>query len=125
MVRRGRAETGLGATSGAPAVPGSEIAAAADGGHAASGWLRLGRDGRLTAYASCAEGLVRWTESAPGSDVWRGPDLFPVEGWTGRFTLAQDFNGFVWFMRQPSARLRPGRPRVRHSRPVPDRPAAQ
>lgn len=27
--------------------------------------------------------------------------------------------------RQPSARLRPGRPRVRHSRPVPDRPAAQ
>ncbi|MGW0749727.1 hypothetical protein [Streptomyces sp. NPDC002587] len=97
MARRGRAETGRCATSGAPAVLGSEIAAAADGGHVASGWLRLGRDGRLTAYASCAEGLVRWTESAPGSDVWQGPDLFPVEGWTGRFTLAQDSSGFVWF----------------------------
>ncbi|KJK53941.1 hypothetical protein UK14_04555 [Streptomyces sp. NRRL F-4428] len=61
------------------------------------GWLRLGRDGRLTAYASCAEGLVRWTESAPCSDMWHGPDLFPVEGWAGRFTLTQDANGFVWF----------------------------
>ncbi|MER6444171.1 hypothetical protein [Streptomyces venezuelae] len=85
------------AASAAPAVPGSEIAAAADGGSAARGWLRLGRDGRLTAYASCAEGLVRWTESAPGSDVWQGPELFPVEGWAGRFTLAQDSGGFVWF----------------------------
>ncbi|MFE6834271.1 hypothetical protein ACFVFI_05430 [Streptomyces sp. NPDC057705] len=97
MARRERAETGRGVASAAPAVPGSEIAAAADGGLAARGWLRLGRDGRLTAYASCSEGLVRWTESAPGSDVWQGPDLFPVEGWAGRFTLAQDSHGFVWF----------------------------
>ncbi|MFJ3723674.1 hypothetical protein ACIPYQ_14030 [Streptomyces sp. NPDC090045] len=97
MARRERAETGRGVTSATPAVPGSEIAAAADGGLAARGWLRLGRDGRLTAYASCSEGLVRWTESAPGSDLWQGPDLFPVEGWAGRFTLAQDSGGFVWF----------------------------
>ncbi|MGW7453140.1 hypothetical protein [Streptomyces sp. NPDC054787] len=97
MARRGRAEAGRDDTSAAPAVPASEIAAAADAGHAAPGWLRLGRDGRLTAYASCAEGLVRWTESAPGSEVWQGPDLFPVEGWAGRFTLTQDADGFVWF----------------------------
>ncbi|MFJ7587715.1 hypothetical protein ACIQZO_10060 [Streptomyces sp. NPDC097617] len=97
MARRGRAEVDRGATSVAPAVLGSGIAAAADGGSAARNWLRLGRDGRLTAYASCAEGLVRWTESAPGSDLWQGPELFPVEGWTGRFTLTQDSNGFVWF----------------------------
>ncbi|MGW0363837.1 hypothetical protein [Streptomyces sp. NPDC002990] len=97
MVRRGRAESGRDVTSGTPAVPDSEIAAAAAGGYETSGWLRLGRDGRLTAYASCAEGLVRWTESAPGSDVWHGPDLFRVEGWGGRFTLAQDSHGFVWF----------------------------
>ncbi|OKK17732.1 hypothetical protein AMK16_21060 [Streptomyces sp. CB00455] len=83
------------------------MAAAADAGHAPAGWLRLGRDGRLTAYASCAEGLVRWTESAPGSDVWHGPDLFPVEGWTGRYTLAQDHNGFVWFA---AGRRRDGAP---------------
>lgn len=88
-------------------MPGSEIAAAADGGSAVRGWLRLGRDGRLTAYASCAEGLVRWTESAPGSDVWQGPELFPVEGWAGRFTLAQDSNGFVWFA---GTRFREGAP---------------
>ncbi|MFG2976507.1 hypothetical protein ACGFYY_26430 [Streptomyces sp. NPDC048331] len=97
MARRGRMEADRGVTSAAPAVPGSRIAAAADGGSAARSWLRLGRDGRLTAYASCADGLVRWTESAPGSDIWQGPELFPVEGWTGRFTLAQDSNGFVWF----------------------------
>lgn len=107
MARRERAETGRGVTSATPAVPGSEIAAAADGGLAARGWLRLGRDGRLTAYASCSEGLVRWTESAPGSDVWQGPDLFPVEGWAGRFTLAQDSNGFVWFA---GTRYRDGAP---------------
>ncbi|MFD9617329.1 hypothetical protein ACFWB2_08595 [Streptomyces virginiae] len=100
-------EADRGVTSSAPAVPGSEIAAAADGGSAARSWLRLGRDGRLTAYASCADGLVRWTESAPGSDIWHGPDLFPVEGWAGRFTLAQDFNGFVWFA---GTRLREGAP---------------
>lgn len=107
MARRGRAETDRGGAAGEPAVPGSEIAAAADGGHATPGWLRLGRDGRLTAYASCAEGLVRWTESAPGSDVWHGPDLFPVEGWTGRYTLTQDSNGFVWFA---ATRYRDGAP---------------
>ncbi|MFG2990243.1 hypothetical protein ACGFZK_13295 [Streptomyces sp. NPDC048257] len=107
MARRGRAEADRGATSAAPTVLGSGIAAAADGGSAARGWLRLGRDGRLTAYASCAEGLVRWTESAPGSDVWQGPELFPVEGWAGRFTLAQDSNGFVWFA---GTRYRDGAP---------------
>lgn len=107
MARRGRAEADRGATSAAPTALGSGIAAAADGGSAARGWLRLGRDGRLTAYASCAEGLVRWTESAPGSDLWQGPELFPVEGWAGRFTLAQDSNGFVWFA---GTRYRDGAP---------------
>ncbi|GAA1374026.1 hypothetical protein [Streptomyces beijiangensis] len=76
---------------------GSEIVAATDGGHAASNWLRLGRDGRLTAYASCADGLVRWTESSPGSDHWQGPELLPVEDWHGRFTLSQDSDGFISF----------------------------
>ncbi|MEU6312660.1 hypothetical protein [Streptomyces sp. NPDC047014] len=97
MARRGRAEAERGVPSAEAAVPGSGIAEAAEAGRTAPGWLRLGRDGRLTAYASCAEGLVRWTESRPGSDLWSGPELFPVEGWAGRFTLAQDHNGFVWF----------------------------
>ncbi|MFJ3857526.1 hypothetical protein ACIPRL_14960 [Streptomyces sp. NPDC090085] len=97
MARRGRAEADRGVLPAEGAVPGSGIAEAADAGHLAPGWLRLGRDGRLTAYASCAEGLVRWTESLPGSDVWSGPEVFPVDGWPGRFTLAQDHNGFVWF----------------------------
>ncbi|MEU4123448.1 hypothetical protein [Streptomyces virginiae] len=110
MARRGRDGADRGVTSVEPAVPGPEIAAAADAGHLAPGWLLLGRDGRLTAYASCAEGLVRWTESAPGSDVWHGPDLFPVEGWAGRFTLTQDSGGFVWFA---GTRYREGAPNGR------------
>ncbi|MGW2042077.1 hypothetical protein [Streptomyces virginiae] len=110
MARRGRDGADRGVTSVEPAVPGPEMAAAADAGHQAPGWLRLGRDGRLTAYASCAEGLVRWTESAPGSDVWHGPDLFPVEGWAGRFTIAQDSGGFVWFT---GTRYREGAPNGR------------
>ncbi|WP_411104022.1 hypothetical protein [Streptomyces sp. cmx-4-9] len=97
MARRGHPGTSGGALPGPPAVPGPEIAAAADRGAQAAGWLFLGRDGRLTAYAGCAGGVVRWTESAPGSDRWHGPELFPVEGWGGRFALAQDGDGFVWF----------------------------
>ncbi|MGW7140123.1 hypothetical protein [Streptomyces xanthophaeus] len=105
MVRRGRAEADRSQTTGPPALLGPGISAAAEDGQQAPGWLRLGRDGRLTAYASCAEGVVRWTESAPGSDRWQGPELFPVERWSGRFTLAQHTDGFVWFA---AARQRDG-----------------
>ncbi|MFF5444231.1 hypothetical protein [Streptomyces sp. NPDC012888] len=99
MARRGHADGGRADVWDEAEVPGADLALAAENGlTAASGWLLRGRDGRLTAYAGCPEGLVRWTEPVPGADVWDGPVLFPVDGgWTGRFTLTQDFHGFVTF----------------------------
>ncbi|MEU6015701.1 hypothetical protein ABZ826_17065 [Streptomyces sp. NPDC047515] len=59
-------------------------------------WLVLGKDGRLTAYALCDEGLLRWTETRPGGPDWKGPDLFPVAG-LSRLSVTQGLDGFVHF----------------------------
>ncbi|MCD0485951.1 hypothetical protein LO771_27070 [Streptacidiphilus sp. ASG 303] len=67
-------------------------------------WLALGRDGRLSAYATAGAALVRWTEQTPGSDVWTGPDTLPLPDGAVEVTLAQDPDlGYVHL-----AALRPG-----------------
>ncbi|WP_371526694.1 hypothetical protein OG302_11395 [Streptomyces sp. NBC_01283] len=81
--------------------PSRQTAAAAD--HAASGtlatgrWLLRGKDGRLTAYARSADGLLRWTETRPGGPDWTGPDLFDAPHLT-HLTLAQGADGYVHFV---------------------------
>ncbi|MFB7285861.1 hypothetical protein [Actinacidiphila glaucinigra] len=75
---------------------------APDAGKAATGtaagtWLVLGTDGRLTAYAPCQGGLLRWTETAAGGDGWSGPDFFAAPGLT-HLSIAQGGDGFVHFL---------------------------
>ncbi|MEV0526384.1 hypothetical protein AB0I66_23360 [Streptomyces sp. NPDC050439] len=71
--------------------------------HVASGtlatarWLLRGKDGRLTAYARSADGLLRWTETRPGGPDWTGPDLFETPHLT-HLTLAQGADGYVHFV---------------------------
>ncbi|MFF1692887.1 hypothetical protein ACFVXC_04585 [Streptomyces sp. NPDC058257] len=60
-------------------------------------WLLRGRDGRLTAYTRTEDGLLRWTESAPGGPDWRGPEFFEVPDLT-YLTLAQGADGYVHFL---------------------------
>ncbi|MEV2251860.1 hypothetical protein AB0I94_14980 [Streptomyces sp. NPDC050147] len=76
---------------------------AAAAAHVASGtlatarWLLRGKDGRLTAYARSADGLLRWTETRPGGPDWTGPDLFETPHLT-HLTLAQGADGYVHFV---------------------------
>ncbi|MET9952060.1 hypothetical protein ABZ135_11000 [Streptomyces sp. NPDC006339] len=60
-----------------------------------SRWLFTGGDGRMTAYATSAAGVVRWTETAPGT--FDGPTTVAVEGWDGRLSLAASAEGYVYF----------------------------
>ncbi|MFI6858906.1 hypothetical protein ACIBKZ_03215 [Streptomyces sp. NPDC050421] len=60
-------------------------------------WLFTGRDGRMTAYGTSADGLVRWTEMAGGTGAWSGPDSFEVPHWAGRVVMAQSREGYVCF----------------------------
>ncbi|MFF1832912.1 hypothetical protein ACFVXE_01635 [Streptomyces sp. NPDC058231] len=57
-------------------------------------WLVLGKDGRLSAYAPCDGGLLRWTETRPGGPGWAGPDFFPVANLT-HLSVTQGTDGFV------------------------------
>ncbi|MEC4019996.1 hypothetical protein [Streptomyces sp. H27-D2] len=57
-------------------------------------WLRLGKDGRLSAYVQEAEGVVRWTETRPGGPHWTGPDPVPAPG-LRHVTVAQGPDGYV------------------------------
>ncbi|MFH8489645.1 hypothetical protein [Streptomyces longisporoflavus] len=72
-------------------------------GHTASGtlatgnWLLRGKDGRLTAYARSADGLLRWTQDRPGGADWSGPDFFEARHLT-HLTLAQGIDGYVHFV---------------------------
>lgn len=66
-------------------------------GTATGSWLVLGKDGRLTAYAPCDGGLLRWTESRPGGPGWAGPDFFPVADLT-RLTVTQGADTYVHFL---------------------------
>ncbi|MDX2847513.1 hypothetical protein [Actinacidiphila glaucinigra] len=75
---------------------------APDAGRAATGtaagtWLVRGADGRLTAYAPCQGGLLRWTETAAGGDAWTGPDVLPADGLT-HLAVTQGADAFVHFL---------------------------
>ncbi|MFF0434551.1 hypothetical protein ACFYU9_20245 [Streptomyces sp. NPDC004327] len=58
-------------------------------------WLFTGGDGRLTAYAATATGLLRWTETAHGA--FEGPRPIEVPGWAGGLSLARSSQGYVCF----------------------------
>ncbi|MEY9815056.1 hypothetical protein [Streptomyces albogriseolus] len=81
--RRGRAG-GAAAASVRPPVTGT----------ATGSWLVRGKDGRLTAYAPCEGGLLRWTEHRPGGPDWSEPAFFPVDGLT-HLTVAQGADTYV------------------------------
>ncbi|WP_338675198.1 hypothetical protein V1460_21090 [Streptomyces sp. SCSIO 30461] len=98
MARGRRTTADRGFATAVRGVPGSSIAEALrEGATPTARWLFLGKDGRLSAYCPVPEGIVRWTESAPGSTEWTGPELFRVDGWTGRAFLSQGSDGLVYF----------------------------
>ncbi|MFE0626355.1 hypothetical protein ACFW3D_05225 [Streptomyces sp. NPDC058864] len=66
-------------------------------GTAAGSWLLRGADGRLTAYAPCRDGLLRWTQTVAGGDGWTGPDVLAAPGLT-HLSVAQGGDGFVHFV---------------------------
>ncbi|MET8556279.1 hypothetical protein ABZV64_15135 [Streptomyces sp. NPDC004959] len=57
-------------------------------------WLTRGTDGRLTAFAHTAEGVLRWTERRAGAPDWEGPDFFPVPH-LDSLTVGQGANGYT------------------------------
>ncbi len=83
--RRGR--PAMAAGSATPSVTGT----------AAGYWLVRGKDGRLTAYARCEGGLLRWTEHRPGGPDWSAPVFFPVGDLTD-LTVAQGADAYVHFL---------------------------
>ncbi|MEV5440226.1 hypothetical protein AB0K80_30095 [Streptomyces sp. NPDC052682] len=95
-VRRRRAPQAQ-AAAPAPAVTGT----------AAGSWLVRGKDGRLTAYAPCHGGLLRWTEARPGGPGWSGPDFFPVAGLT-HLTVVQGADTYVHFLGRRQRRREDG-----------------
>ncbi|MER6614494.1 hypothetical protein [Streptomyces xantholiticus] len=98
MARRKRAVVGAGVPAPGQDLSGPGISAAVGSGSTpTANWLFLGRDGRLTAYCSVPEGIARWTESEPGSTRWIGPELFPVDDWTGYAVFSQGSDGYVYF----------------------------
>lgn len=100
---------GRGGTRAAHPARGAQGAAPGAAGPAhpsapAGKWLFRGNDGRLTAYACAAGGLLRWTEThAPGTG-WTGPEELEVPGWTGSAVMAQSHEGYIHFvtLRTPS-----------------------
>jgi hypothetical protein len=66
-------------------------------GTASGSWLVRGKDGRLTAYAPCRGGLLRWTEVRPGGPGWSGPDFFPVADLT-HLAVIQGADTYVHFV---------------------------
>ncbi|MGW2563603.1 hypothetical protein ACWCXB_31140 [Streptomyces sp. NPDC001514] len=61
-------------------------------------WLLRGKDGRLSAYAPSAGGLLRWTETRPGGPEWEGPLPFQVPDLLGYLAIAQGTDGYVHFV---------------------------
>ncbi|MFD5117252.1 hypothetical protein ACFVWX_05230 [Streptomyces sp. NPDC058220] len=62
---------------------------------ATTGWLLRGKDGRLTAYAPTADGVLRWTETRVGGPDWSGPDLLAAGGLLPYLSVARSAGGFV------------------------------
>ncbi|MGW1885629.1 hypothetical protein [Streptomyces sp. NPDC001970] len=60
-----------------------------------AGWLLRGKDGRLSAYAPGAEGVLRWTETRPGGPEWEGPQIFPAPGVLPSLGVAQGSDGYA------------------------------
>ncbi|MFD9292235.1 hypothetical protein ACFWBV_28960 [Streptomyces sp. NPDC060030] len=60
-------------------------------------WLFTGRDGRMTAYGTTPDGLVRWTEPLRGEGSWAGPEQIDVPAWAGRVAMARSREGYVHF----------------------------
>ncbi|MEU6367883.1 hypothetical protein ABZ876_19600 [Streptomyces sp. NPDC046931] len=77
-------------------------------GTAAGSWLVRGKDGRLTAYAPCEGGLLRWTEARPGGPGWSGPAFFPVADLT-HLTVVQGADTYVHFVGRRERRHPDGR----------------
>jgi hypothetical protein len=84
------------------------VAVATASGTAAGPWLLRGADGRLTAYAPCQGGLLRWTEVRAGGAEWSGPDFFAAPGLT-HLSIAQGGDGFVHFLGRRERELAGGR----------------
>ncbi|MDX3850683.1 hypothetical protein [Streptomyces sp. AK02-01A] len=73
---------------------------------ATTGWLPRGKDGRLTAYAATADGVLRWTETRPGGPDWTGPELLAARGLLPYLSVARSAEGFVHLLgvrRRPRA----------------------
>ncbi|WP_329462532.1 hypothetical protein [Streptomyces sp. NBC_01431] len=86
------ARTGGIVTAPRPATP---VVVTEDGRPTVTGWLRLGKDGRLSAYAPARGGVARWTETRPGG-AWTGPELVaPGTGLQSHLAIAQGADGYV------------------------------
>ncbi|MEU9063497.1 hypothetical protein AB0D13_32700 [Streptomyces sp. NPDC048430] len=92
--RSGGRATGSGGWVGAPGFRGGATGpVTAAGGQ----WLFTGRDGRMTAYGTTADGLVRWTEPVRSGGSWAGPEPIEVPRRTGGVAMARSREGYVHF----------------------------
>ncbi|MFF3753370.1 hypothetical protein ACFYYH_23350 [Streptomyces sp. NPDC002018] len=62
---------------------------------ATTGWLLRGKDGRLTAYAPAADGVLRWTETRVGGPGWTGPEPLAAPGLLPYLSISRSAEGFV------------------------------
>ncbi|MFI6103465.1 hypothetical protein [Streptomyces sp. NPDC051310] len=69
---------------------------------ATSGWLLIGKDGRLGAYAAADGGMLCWTERRPGGPEWSQPLFFEMPE-AQHFALGQGPNGYVHLVAQRRA----------------------
>lgn len=76
-------------------------------GTAAGTWLVRGRDGRLTAYAPCPGGLLRWTETRPGGPDWSPPELFEIADLT-HLAVVQGADSYAHFVGRRERRAADG-----------------
>ncbi|MEW2347540.1 MULTISPECIES: hypothetical protein [unclassified Streptomyces] len=99
------------ARAGQPGTAAGHRAAVADVRVAEGKWLARGTDGRLTAFAFAAEGVLRWTERRVGSPEWDGPELLPLPGLT-HLVVGQGANGYAHLVGRRSVAKADGPPAV-------------